>query len=458
MEQTSRPLSPIAGEPLLQPQGLDQQGIDQSISCAQQALTQWIQVPVEERIIKCQRFIDGLAHHTQAIAQGITFEMGRPLAHSENELKAVLERSRYMLSIAQDTLGDYYPYDHKMRWIHREALGIYLVIAPWNYPYLTAMNGILPALIAGNTVLLKHSQQTPSCPDFLTQAAQYADFIPGVFQSVCMDHSQTLTLISQGKVHGISFTGSVEGGRKVERAAQGLFIPTNFELGGVDPAYVRTDAPLTHTINHLVEGAFYNAGQSCCAVEHILCHKEIYSKFVPKFLEQCAQLKLGDPRDPTTTLGPVSQIKQADRLHNLVAQKCAQGLQCVELTQKTMDYPTYISPKVLLNPSQIRDIWTEEFFGPIVTLTPVESDDEAVNWINESPFGLSASIWSRDIQKATQLGHRIQTGTMFINRCDYLDPGLAWSGTKQSGKGCALSYLGYHQVTRPKSFNVNTKF
>ena len=458
MAEVFRTITPVDGSVYVERAYATDAEIAQTLGAARRAQALWKQTPIAERARYCTRFVEAFVAKKQAIAEEISWQMGRPVAHAPGEVRGLEERARYMISIAEATLGDVDPGPKAgfTRLIRREPLGVVLTLAPWNYPYLTAVNSIIPALMAGNAVILKHSSQTPLCAERFAEAFAAADLPGGVFQYLHLTHDATDALIRSPEIDFVAFTGSVVGGRAVQRAASTRFIGVGLELGGKDPAYVRPDAPFEHTVENLVDGAFYNAGQSCCGIERIYIHEALYDRFVEAFVEQTRAYRLGDPLDPATTLGPVVRASTADFIRAQVAEAVRQGARALidPATFPAAQAGTpYLAPQVLTGVNHSMRIMTEETFGPAIGLMQVASDDEAVALMNDSPYGLTASIWTADEAAALVLGDRVETGTWFMNRCDYLDPALAWTGVKDSGRGCTLSALGYDHLTRPKSFH-----
>jgi acyl-CoA reductase-like NAD-dependent aldehyde dehydrogenase len=334
---------------------------------------------------------------------------------------------------------------------------VVLVLAPWNYPWLASVNAIVPALLAGNSVILKIAPQTPLVAERYAEAFAAAGLPAGVFQFLHIDHEQVAEVIKDARVNFVAFTGSVAGGHAVQRAASERFISTGLELGGKDPAYVRPDAQLEATLENLVDGAMFNAGQSCCAIERIYVHEDVYDKFIEGFVELTKQYKLGNPLDPTVTLGPMVRTDAADRVREHIhdaLQRGAQALIAPTLFPKNQKGTPYLAPQVLVNMDHNMLVMTEETFGPVVGIMSVKDDEEAIQLMNDSRYGLTASIWTTDVDAALRIGDRIETGTWLMNRCDYLDPALAWTGVKDSGRGCTLSQLGFDAFTRPKSFHL----
>ena len=424
------------------------------------AQREWRHVPLEDRIGICWRMKDWMVEHADEIGIEISREMGRPIAYSPNEIRrGFAERAEHMARIAPACLADLDagPKEGFRRFIRKEPLGIVLVLAPWNYPYLASVNGVVPALLAGNSVVLKMSSQTPTVAHRFAEAFAAAGLPDGVFQYVECSHDETAELIGDPRVAFVAFTGSVPGGHAVVRAAAGKFIGTNLELGGKDPAYVRADAPIEATVAELVDGSFFNSGQSCCAVERIYVHRDVFDDFVGGFVDLASRYVLGDPLDPSTTLGPMVRVPAADFVRDQVAE--AEKLGAIRLLGRSdVGGTPYLPPQVLVQVDHSMRVMTEESFGPVIGIMPVASDDDAIELMNDSDYGLTASIWTADVDAALALGDRVETGTLYMNRCDYLDPALAWTGVKDTGRGVSLSPLAFDALTRPKSFHLRTSF
>ena len=390
------------------------------------------------------------------LAEELTWQIGRPIAQSPGEIRrGFQERALYMCGIAEEVLNDLQiePKPGFRRFIRREPLGVVLVIAPWNYPWLTSVNAVVPALLAGNSVILKMAAQTPLVAERYLEAWRAAGLPEGVFQFLHLDHGQVAKLIADARIAFVAFTGSVAGGHAVQRAAAARFIATGLELGGKDPAYVCADAPLAATVENLVDGAFFNSGQSCCAVERIYVDKAIYKDFVEAFASLTRQYRLGNPLERETTLGPMVRTAAADAVRSQIREAVGKGAKAL-IGQKDREGTPYLPPEVLVDVDHGMALMREETFGPAIGIMPVEGDEEAVALMNDSRYGLTASIWTADAEAALRIGDRVETGTWYMNRCDYLDPALAWTGVKDSGRGCTLSRLGLATFTRPKSFHL----
>jgi acyl-CoA reductase-like NAD-dependent aldehyde dehydrogenase len=455
-----RTISPVDGSVCAEFELASAADIDAVLDLASRAQRSWKQVPIEERAAICRRAIALMVARSDQLATELTWQMGRPIAHAPLEIRrGFQERAAYMIDIAEGALADIRiePKEGFQRFIRREPLGVILVIAPWNYPYLVSVNAVIPAIMAGNTVLLKVSQQTPLVAERYAEAFRAARAPDGVFQFLHATHEDVARMIGDRRVAFVSFTGSVEGGSAVQAAAAPRFVATNLELGGKDPAYVRPDAQLETTIANLVDGVYFNAGQSCCGVERIYVHRDVYRPFVDGFVELTRTYVLGNPLDPETTLGPMVRASAAASVRGQIAEAVASGARAlVDRREFPVDREgtPYLAPQVLVDVDHRMRVMTEETFGPIVGVMAVKDDREAIDLMNDSRYGLTASIWTADVDAAVRIGDAVETGTWFLNRCDYLDPALAWTGVRDSGRGCSLSRLGYEAVTRPKSFHL----
>ncbi|WEJ33065.1 aldehyde dehydrogenase family protein [Devosia sp. SD17-2] len=457
MTETVQIISPVDGKLFAERQTLDGDAIDRAMSRAKAAQRDWRMVPLGERVALVGKMVDALLAMNDAIVPELASQMGRPVRYG-GERRGVEERSRHMLAIAGESLAPLMrpEKDGFVRYITREPLGVVLVIAPWNYPFLTAVNSIIPALAAGNVVLLKHASQTLLAGERFAEAARMAGLPEGVFQNLVLSHADTEKLVGSGLVDHISFTGSVEGGRRIKRAAAGTFASLGLELGGKDPAYVRADADLDFAAENLVDGSFFNSGQSCCGVERIYVHADAYDGFVDRFVGQARSWTLGHPLDPATVIGPMARASFADHVRRQTEEAVRSGAGRHLNWAHERDKPgsPWLAPEVLTGVNHQMSLMREESFGPVVGIMKVADDEEAIGLMNDSPYGLTASIWTADLDAAGRIGAHVETGTVFANRCDYLDPALVWTGVKDTGKGGALSEIGYHNLTQPKSFHL----
>jgi acyl-CoA reductase-like NAD-dependent aldehyde dehydrogenase len=458
MTETLQTISPVDGRIYVERPLETAAGINRALDSAQRAQIAWAALPLAARCEVLRKAVDAFVAKTNDIAAEITWQMGRPIRYAPGEVRGFEERARYMLNAAPAALAAIQPGEKAgfRRQIKRIPLGVIAVVAPWNYPYLTAVNAVIPALIAGNTVVLKHSHQTPLCAERFLEAFVSAGVPAGVFQYLHLSHADTARLMGDPRVASVCFTGSVSGGRAVVAATAAGFATAGLELGGKDPAYVRADANLAHAIETLTDGAFFNSGQSCCGIKRIYVAASCYREFVDGVVDLTQKYRLGSPLDPETTIGPVVRAAAADAVRLQVQEAVGRGARQLidEKVFASSSFGTpYLAPQVLVDVDHTMPIMREETFGPAVGIMNVSSDEEAVRLMNDSEFGLTAAIFSADAARAETLGDALETGTVFLNRCDYLDPALAWTGVKNSGRGCTLSRVGFEQLTRPKSYH-----
>jgi acyl-CoA reductase-like NAD-dependent aldehyde dehydrogenase len=390
------------------------------------------------------------------IVPELAHQMGRPIRYG-GEFGGFNERASYMADIAASALAptQIEDSDNFRRLIKRVPHGVVLVVAPWNYPYMTAINTVAPALIAGNTVVLKHASQTLLVGERMAAAFQAAGIPEAVFQNVFLDHATTSALIAANSFGFVNFTGSVSGGRAMEHAAAGTFTGLGLELGGKDPGYVMEDADLDAAAETLIDGAMFNSGQCCCGIERIYVSEALYKPFVEKAVEIVSGYQLGNPLDPDTTLGPMAHLRFADEVRAQTAEACADGAKAlIDPALFPNDGGAYLMPQILTDVDHTMRAMRDESFGPLVGIMKVKDDAEAVALMNDSNFGLTAALWTQDYARAEAIADEIDTGTVFTNRCDYLDPALCWTGCKDTGRGGGLSQIGFHNLTRPKSYHM----
>ena len=451
-------LSPVDGREVARRTAASSAEIARAIERARRAQREWRQTPLAERQAVIVRFLDALAAMNDEIVPELAWQMGRPVRYG-GELRSLRERVEAMVALAKTALARYEPgaVPGLRRYVERVPVGLVLVIAPWNYPFLTAVNTIVPALLAGNAVMLKHATQTLLVGERFSQAFDAAGLPDGLFANLALTHEDAARLLAGGHVDHATFTGSVEGGRAIERAAAGSFTTLTLELGGKDPAYVRADADLATTVESLVDGVFYNSGQCCCGIERIYVERSIWKPFLDGFVALSERYRLGSPLDEATTLGPMASARLAETVRAQTREAVSRGATaCIDRAAFPNDRAgtAYLMPQVLIRVDHSMAVMREESFGPVIGLMPVDGDDQAVALMNDSNLGLTASIWTRDVEATAGLGQRLETGTVFMNRCDYVDPALAWTGVKDTGRGASLGRYGFEAVTRPKSFHL----
>ncbi len=450
-------ISPVDGSVYAERVPLTHEAAKAAVARARAAQKGWAARPLAERIALVKAGVARLNEMAPVVVEELAWQMGRPTRFG-GEFGGVNARTEYMSEIAAETLAPKVVEDSDKfrRYIAREALGVVFIVAPWNYPYLTTINTLVPALIAGNTVVLKHASQTLLVGERLAEAFHAAGVPADVFQNVVLDHATTEALIGARAFNFVNFTGSVGGGAAIEKAAAGTFTPLGLELGGKDPGYVRADADLDAAVDTLMDGAMFNAGQCCCGIERIYVHESLYDAFVEKSVAWVKALKLGNPFDKESTLGPMANKRFAKVVRDQIAEAVAAGAKPLidPAHFPADDGGAYLAPQILVNVDHSMRVMMEESFGPVVGIMKVKDDAEAIALMNDSPYGLTASIWTRDYDTAAEIGAQIETGTIFMNRADYLDPALCWTGCKDTGRGGSLSYLGFLSVTRPKSYHL----
>ncbi|WP_129141386.1 aldehyde dehydrogenase family protein [Modicisalibacter coralii] len=452
-------ISPVDGSVYVEREQATPARIEMALAQAVEAQRRWREVSLDERARICLAMVDAFVAMRDRLCEELTWQMGRPIAAAGGEIGGFEERARGMIALAEEALAPIRLADKPgfTRYITREPLGVSLIVAPWNFPFMTAVNAVVPAIMAGNTVILKHSAQTPLCAERMQAAFDAAGLPEGVFQFLHLSHEAVEAVIRDRRVRHVSFTGSVAGGAMVERNAAGRFIATGLELGGKDPAYIRADVDLDAAVPGVLDGAFFNSGQSCCAIERLYVHREIFDAFLERAVAWVRQLRLGNPTDPQTTLGPLVRPSAADFVRRQIEAAVAAGARAwIDPGDYPLSAPgsAYLAPQLLTGVDHSMAVMHEESFGPVLGIMPVDSDDEAVRLMNDSDFGLTAAVFTRDIDAGEAIARRLEAGTVFTNRCDYLDPELAWTGVKQSGRGCSLSRVGYETLTRPKSFHL----
>ncbi len=452
-------ITPIDNSVYLERPLSTQNEIDNVIENSKKNFQSWKSTSIDDRIKIINKFIDNLIALKPEVSKEICWQIGRPISQCGNELRGFEERSRHMVEIANESLRDIpaTKNDEFDNYIYKSPLGVIFVMAPWNYPIITATNTIVPALLAGNTIVIKHSSQTPRCAELISQAFENTGLPEGVFQFVHTDHQACEKIIADSRIAHVVFTGSVKGGQEVKKYIGTRFINAGLELGGKDPAYVRSDADLNHAIENLVDGAMFNSGQSCCGIERIYVDQSIYKDFIDGFKNLTEQYKLGDPSQEDTNLGPVVRLSAANFIRSQISEAEKQGAKRLIDESKfsiVKEDNCYLAPQVMIDVNHSMRFMMEETFGPAVGIMPVKDHLEAKQLMNDSPYGLTASIWTKDTDFAKDFGREVETGTFFMNRCDYLDPALAWTGVKDTGVGCSLSVLAFDQFTRPQSFHM----
>ena len=447
---------PATGQVACEVRLLEPHEVDGAVRAAQASQSVWRDVPLDERIVLVERAIAHIVAHRERIARDITRQMGKPIAQALAEVDTMAHRATVLCQIAPEALRTEIlpaPGGTIRRVVH-EPVGVVVDIAPWNYPLLVVVNVVVPAVLAGNAVLVKHSPRTPRCGEHFAEAFAAAGAPEGLVQAVHLDHGTAVGLLQSPGIDAVFFTGSVRGGRQVyATVASARLVDVGLELGGKDAAYVRPDVDVAWAAAQIAEGALYNAGQSCCAIERVYVHRAVAGPFVDALVEAVRAWRPGDPTDPATRLGPMALPTAPAALQAQVEQAVAQGARVLTGGGPTQvgGQGRYFEPTVLVDVDDAMDVMQHESFGPLVPVAVVDDDDEALARIDDSAYGLTASIWTADLERAAELATRIDTGTVYANRCDYLDPELPWSGRRLSGKGVTLGHHGFAPMTRLKA-------
>lgn len=454
--------NPFSGETVAEVPLLSKEEAFAAIDRASRAQKAWTGTRLEERLALCERFCTAFLEATPKIAREISQQMGKPVGQAEGEVKTAIVRARYMMSLAAQALADepLPPMEGFSRHISHEPVGVVLAIGAWNYPLLITVNALIPSVLAGNAVLIKPSPRTPLCGAHFADAFAKAGAPKDLVQSFMVDHATVAAAIEHPAIGFVSFTGSVRGGHEVYgTVAAKRFIDVGLELGGKDPGYVAPDANLEHAAENLIDGAFYNAGQSCCGIERVYVHKSLYKPFLEKAEAYVRAYKLGDPMAAGTNLGPMALPSAPGVLAHQVADAKAKGARVLVEGGiiKVDGKGRFFSPALLADVDNKSELMQEESFGPVLGVRAVESDEEAVALMNDSHYGLTAALWTESADRAARIGKQLEAGTVFMNRCDYLDPALPWTGFKDSGKGVSLSRWGFAAVTRRKSWHFRLK-
>ncbi|KAK2836919.1 hypothetical protein FQN49_006588 [Arthroderma sp. PD_2] len=403
-----------------------------------------------------------MAMKKDVLAREVTEQMGRPIAYTGVEITTAIKRGEYLNRVAGEVLGEPVPGDAEpgfKRYLKKEPLGVALVIFAWNYPYLILVNSLIPAILAGNAVILKPSPQTPTVVEQISSIFVEAGLPRNVLQYFhCGSLVDLETIIRSPLINHICFTGSVAGGLAVQKAAADRIVNVGLELGGNDPAYVREDVDLSWAAEEIVDGAIFNSGQSCCSIERVYVHENVHDALIQEIKKVLANYRVGDPFDEQTQIGPVISKKAKESILSHIQDAIKGGAKDETPANATFDnLPSagnFVKPTLLTGVTHDMRVMAEETFGPVIPVMKVKDDREAVRLMNDSDLGLTASVWTKDVAAGEQLIQDIEAGTVYVNRADYPSPDLAWTGWKNSGRGVTLSRFAFDQFVKLKSFHL----
>ena len=456
-------MNPATGKVVTTLPADDARSVRAKYEAARAAQPAWAALPLQTRLAALRRFRTALVNETEALAVTLTTEVGKPITQSRNEVKGVLGRIDFFLSATPRVLRDEVVATFKdaaNRWmterITQGPLGVVANISAWNYPYFVGANVFVPALLTGNAVLYKPSEFATLTGLALARLL-HASGVPTEVFAPLVGGGDVGTAIVRQPVDGLFFTGSYATGRKIARRVAGRMIRLQLELGGKDPVYVCEDVgDVSQTAKALAEGAFYNAGQSCCSVERIYVHQRIFPRFMAAFVKEVKSYKIGDPARASTFIGPLARAPQLDVLEAQVADAVRKGARVLVGGRRLKRAGHYFAPTVLVDVDHTMTIMQDESFGPAIGVMPVGSDDEAVTLMNDTPYGLTAGVYTPDEKRAELILARVHSGSAYWNCCDRVSPRLPWSGWGQSGMGLTLSRAGILSFTRPRAWHLQS--
>jgi acyl-CoA reductase-like NAD-dependent aldehyde dehydrogenase len=426
---------------------------------ARAAQPAWAATPIKKRIATIAAFRERIVALHETLARTLTEEVGKPIRQSRNELNGLIGRLDFFLAESPRTLRQetvHADVDNKMEErISHEPLGVIANISAWNYPYFVGSNVFVPALIAGNAVLYKPSEYATLTGLHIAQMLKDAGVPEDVFIPVIGDGLTGAALLRQS-VDGVFFTGSYATGQRIAASAGRRMIKVQLELGGKDPIYVCDDVDVAAAAAGIADGAFYNNGQSCCAVERVYVHHAIYERFVEAFVKEVEGFRIGDPMDEATYIGPLARRAQIAVLKRQIAQARKLGGRLLAGGKPIEGRGNWFQPTVIADAHHGMDLMRDESFGPVIGLQKVGGDDEAVALMNDTDYGLTAGVYTKVEKRAKRILERVDAGSVYWNCCDRVSPRLPWSGLKHSGIGLTLSTYGIQTFTRPKAWHLRS--
>ena len=415
----------------------------------------WAAMPLAARLAAIRRFREEIVRETERLAAVLTSEVGKPIRQSRNELNGLLGRIDFFLAAADGTLAPRQVHDEggMREVISHEPLGVIANISAWNYPYFVGANVFVPALLAGNAVLYKPSEYATLTGLEIGRLLHLAGIPQDVFAVVVGAGEVGRAVLAQ-PVDGVFFTGSYGTGARIAHEVGPRMVKLQLELGGKDPTYVCEDVDVAAAAASLADGAMYNAGQSCCSVERIYVHAKIHDAFVDAFVAEVRGFRLGDPTSEDTYIGPLTRAPQLDLLERQVADAKDKGAKLLIGGARLPAPGHWFQPTVFSHVDHSMELMREESFGPIIGIQKVEDDDEAVRLMNDTEYGLTAGVYTKDEARARGILASVRAGSVYWNCCDRVSPRLPWSGVGHSGVGLTLSTYGIETFTRPKAWHL----
>ena len=448
-------INPATEELIKEVQEDDKASIQEKFKAGKKAQKDWARVPLKERVACIAKFNELMLANADSIAADLTAEVGKPLDQAKGEISGGVGRSQYFVENSEKYLADEWAVAEggtKEKIVY-EPLGVIANISAWNYPILVGVNVFIPALIGGNAVLYKPSEFSTLTGQNIAEKLWEAGVPKDVFQLVigAKDAGEALLDLP---LDGYFFTGSYRTGKYIAQRAAGKLVPVGLELGGKDPMYVCDDVDVKAVAASGVEGAFYNNGQSCCAVERIYVHEKVYDEFIEAFVEEAKTMKMGLPTDEGTFLGPLTRPQQAEVLADQVSDATSKGADLLLGGKPALGTGFYFEPTVLTNVKHDMKVMIDESFGPIIGIQKVKDDAEAVELMTDTPYGLASSVFTKDQSRAEKIMAEMNSGTVYWNCCDRVSPTSPWSGRGHSGLGSTLSHHGIRAFVQPKAYHL----
>lgn len=448
-------VNPATGDLLREIPETKASAISEAFQKARLAQSSWVKTSLESRLACLEKFQQALRREQESLARDLTAEVGKPLQEARNEVEGAAAKLDFFLNHSVELLTprEVFQSGKTREILAYDPLGVVGVISAWNYPFLVGINHYVPALIAGNAVLYKPSEWASISGQNITRLLVDSGVPPELFTCIIGSAAAGQQLLEL-PLDGYFFTGSQDTGIKIASQVAARLVPLGLELGGKDPLYVTEDVDLDRAVADAVDGIFYNNGQSCCSVERLYLHQAIHDAFLPAFLDKVRSLKVGDPLDPETTQGPLTRPGQLAVLEDQVWDAREKGAH-LECGGKRLQGPGfYFPPTILTRTNHRMKVMREESFGPIIGIMKVTDDAEAIRWMDDTEYGLTAAVFTRDLDRGRAILKHLQTGTGYLNCCDRVSGYSPWSGRRHSGLGTTLSQHGLFAFVNPRAFQL----